>query len=389
MPVHGYYTSMENENNNKIPELDLREDKDGRVRSGKARMEKLTPDQRSALGRQGANARWAVERIDPGSVEKVFKASHTGELQLRIGEKPLVIPCANLNDGVTRVISRNAIFRAFGRTKRGRAKDENRVPNMPSFIDAKNLQPFVCKHIGGGLKLLVYEDLKGRMNQGYNAILLPQLCNVYLEARRQGNVLTKPQESLAIAAEILLGALGTVGIIALIDEATGFQNVRDREALQEILNLYIGKELAKWAKRFPDEFYKETFRLRGWQYDPTSSKRPMLMARLTIDLVYDRIGPGLTKELQERREEIFDTTGKRGKLQQLLTPDVGHPALQYHLSGLIFLGRASSNWDDFYLSVEKVAPRYNRTLRFPFEDSEAISISASEPQPPALQSPSA
>ena len=356
--------------------------KSGRTRSGRARMEKLTPAERTALAKQGAAARWQEERIEVPEV--VHRATHTGELKLKLGQDDLVIKCAVLADRATRVISRNAVFRAFGRTKRGRAKSDNRVPNMPSFIDAKNLQPFVVRHIDGGLNQIVYKDRRNRLSAGYNALLLPKLCNIYLDARRE-RVATKQQARLAEAAEILLGALGTVGIIALVDEATGFQDVRDRQALEEILNQYIGRELAKWAKRFPDEFYKEMFRLRGWQYDPTSSRRPMQMARITIDLVYDRIGPGLTQELQDRRQEIFENTGRRGKLRQILTPDVGHPALQHHLSGLIFIGKLfkDGDWDGYYQAVDKVAQRYNRTLLLPFGD-DAIDVSPTA-QPPSAQ----
>jgi len=351
------------------------------VRSGQARMKLLSPEQRSELAKDAARARWAIDSTESDGV--VFKAIHTGELKLDIGNgEPLVIQCAVLEDRVTRVISRNAVFRAFGRTKRGRAKDENRVPNMPSFADAKNIQPFIMKHMDGGLKQIVYEDQRGKQNAGYNALILPKLCNVYLDARRQ-EALTKRQDDLAVAAEILLGALGSVGIIALVDEATGFQHVRDSQALQEILNLYIGKELAKWAKRFPDEFYKEIFRLRGWNYDPTSSKRPMYMARITIDLVFDRIGPGLTRELQERRQEILESTGKRGKLHQVMTPDVGHPALQHHISGLIFLAKAFKEWGPFYEAVDKVAQRYNRTLALPFDESDTIQVGSSELSQPS------
>jgi hypothetical protein len=355
----------------------------GRVRSGKARMDKLTPEERRQLARRGAEARWNREGQETDAV--IYRASHTGKLTLQLGEEELVIQCAVLDDKVTRVISRNAVFRAFGRTKRGRAKSENRVPNMPSFMDAKNLQPFIVKNIDGGLSQITYRDLDGRLNTGYNAILLPKLCNVYLDARR-AKATTHGQNKLADSAEILLGALGTVGIVALVDEATGFQDVRDRQALEEILNQYIGSELAKWVKRFPDEFYKEVFRLRGWHYDPTNSRRPMQMAKLTIDLVYDRIGPGITKELQEKRQEIYAATGRRGKLQQILTPEIGHPALQHHLSGLIFMAKSFRNndWHGFYEAVERVAKRYNRTMLLPFTDDPAETY-PSEPQQPTLQ----
>jgi hypothetical protein len=164
-----------------------------------------------------------------------------------------------------------------------------------------------------------------------------------------------------------------VGIIALVEEATGYQDVRDRKALQQILDQYIGKELAKWAKRFPNEFYEQMFRLRSWEYHPTSSRRPMAMAKMTIDLVFDRIGPGLTKELREREvERRRKEGGGRKHLHRWLTPDIGHPALAHHLSGLTFLAKSypDGEWDGFHRAVDRVAPKYNRTLLLPFTDED-------------------
>jgi hypothetical protein len=374
--------------NNSLQALELAQ-QDGRVRSGEARMRKLSPAERSTLGKRAAAQRWVVE-VPEG--EPIYKAKYPGILTVELADGPLKIQCAVLDDGITRVISRNAVFRAFRRTKRGRAKDETRVPNMPSFADAWNIQPFISKYVEGGLKQLYYsEENSDRIYGGYNALVLPQLCNAYLDARRSG-ALTKHQAKIAIAAEILMGALGAVGIIALIDEATGFQYIRDSAALQEILNMYIGKELARWAKRFPDEFYKEIFRLQGWKYDPNSTKRPMRMAQITVDLVFDRIGPGLTKELKERRQEIFDDTGKWGKLHQVMTPNVGHPALQHHLSGLTFLAKAFKDreYSPFYQKVEEITPRYNRTLALPLTapEPEVKESCAIGQQQPSGQSPS-
>ena len=145
-------------------------------------MELLDPEQRTKLARQAAQVRWENRRqLLEGHEGEIFQATHTGELPIAGN----IIQCAVLNDNErTRIISRNAIFRAFGRSKRGRARNESREPNMPSFIDAKNLQPFVSKYIEGGPKQIVYKDLKGKITTGYNALLLPQLCDVYLEARR-------------------------------------------------------------------------------------------------------------------------------------------------------------------------------------------------------------
>jgi len=94
-----------------------------------------------------------------------------------------------------------------------------------------------------------------------------------MDANR-ANVLGRRQKLIAERAEILLRGLAHVGIIALIDEATGYQTIRDREALQAILDAYLRKELAAWAKRFPDEFYEQMFRLRGWRWKGMKVNRP-------------------------------------------------------------------------------------------------------------------
>ena len=75
--------------------------------------------------------------------------------------------------------------------------------------------------------------------------MLPLVCDVYLAARAAG-VLTRKQLPIAEACEILVRALAQTGIIALVDEATGFQEVRDRRTLEAILNRYLRQEFAAW-----------------------------------------------------------------------------------------------------------------------------------------------
>jgi len=295
--------------------------------------------------------------------EKILKATHQGPLT--IGEKKL--DCAVLEDG-TRIISRNAIFRAFGRTKRGRAKTETRVPNMPSFIDAKNLQPFINNELEGGLKQIEYISLAGKLIAGYNAEVIPLMCDIYLTARERG-VLTKSQLPLAVASEMLLRSFAKVGIIALIDEATGYQYDRSRHALEEILDKFIAKELRKWAKTFPDEFYEQMFKLRGWQYIPFSVKRPGVVGKYTNDLIYDRIAPGVLEEL--KRITPRDEKGRtKHRYFQRRTEDVGHPRLREHLTAVIALMRASTKWGQFYRMMQRALPRYGDTIELPLDEKE-------------------
>jgi len=57
----------------------------------------------------------------------------------------------------------------------------------------------------------------------------------------------------ADAADIVIRSFAKIGIIALIDEVTGYQEVRTKDALQMYLEKIIAKELAAWVKTFPDE----------------------------------------------------------------------------------------------------------------------------------------
>jgi hypothetical protein len=57
---------------------------------------------------------------------------------------------------------------------------------------------------------------------GYEATILPDLCEAVLAARQEGT-LRADQLHIAKRCEILVRGLARVGIIALIDEATGYQ----------------------------------------------------------------------------------------------------------------------------------------------------------------------
>src|SRR5207253_5846641 len=102
------------------------------------------------------------------------------------------------------------------------------------------------------------------------------------------------------ACDMLMRGLARVGIVALVDEATGYQEIRDRQALQLILDRFLRKELAAWAKRFPDEFYQQIFRLRRWTWKGMSVNRPQVVAYYTKDFIYSRLAPGILKELEDR-----------------------------------------------------------------------------------------
>jgi hypothetical protein len=293
-----------------------------------------------------------------------MKATHEGKLN--IGD--IELNCAVLNDG-TRVITKSAVFKAFGRTKRGRIRGEVRVPNMPAFIDANNLQPFVGNDLKAVLNQIDYIDKNGLEASGYNASILPLMCKMYLDAR-QAKALKTQQLSLARASEILLLGLSRIGIIALVDEATGYQHEREQDELQKILKAYISEELLKWQKTFPDTYYKEIFRLNGWNYTVQDiRKRPGVVGKWTNKIIYDQLPKGVLAELKKKTPKS-PAGNYTARFFQSLTPDTGNPHLSAQLNQIIAIMRISDNWQQFIYNFNKMVDRKNGVIELKFEDLE-------------------
>ena len=287
------------------------------------------------------------------------KATHTGELQIG----PVTIECAVLDNGA-RVLTQAAFLRALDRSSRPQGKGA-RFEQIAPFLASDNLKPYITKELAASSRRIRFA-VPGRGHvYGYEAELLPKACNVYLQAR-DASVLLPSQQRTAAASDVLMRGLAMVGIVALVDEATSYQEIRDRKALNKILDKYLLAEQAKWAKRFPDEFYREIFRLRDWQWQGMKVNRPGVVGKYTNDFVWDRLAPGVREEL-ERLNPKTETGRRRAMHHQWLTDDVGHPALQKHISGVMALMRASAKWDHFTRMLQRAYPKINTNLELPID----------------------
>lgn len=274
------------------------------------------------------------------------KATHKGDLE--IGD--VKIACFVLDDG-TRVISGRGMTKAIG--MKGRGQGIHRIASH------RSINPFIPHELEDALSnpiMFTGHSPKGEPTPGYEATILLQICEAVLTARDNGSLKTRQELRYAFACDTLVRAFAKVGIIALVDEATGYQLERERTALHKILAMYISAELLPWAKRFPDDFYKELFRLRGWPYKPSSIKRPGYVGKLTNQLVYDKLPPGVLKELKIKNPVDASTRRRKYRHHQFLSEDIGHPHLEKHLHAVITLMRASSNWDTFSRMFARAFP---------------------------------
>ena len=284
----------------------------------------------------------------------MLKATHQGKI--KIGEKE--IPCAVLEDG-TRVLSETGITNAVLGGRSGAsillAKElKNSGSPLPIFLASNNLKPFIHRDLlDGPLARIEYINSNNKIVTGFTADALPAVCNIWLEARAAGVLMTN-QLDKAQTAEIMMRGLAHIGIVALVDEATGYQADREQEALQKLLSAYLSEERLKWAKMFPDEFYKQLFRLKGWSYNPMSVKRPQIVGKLTNLLIYEKLPPGVLEELKRLNPIKNKRTGRREATHhQHLTNDIGQRDLHDHLMQVIAIMRISKNWNDFMNNFEK------------------------------------
>jgi len=287
-------------------------------------------------------------------------------------ERPLVIgdieiQCYVLEDE-TRVLSQGGFLTAIGRSRTPKAGTGgmSNVDELPFFLRAEQLKPFVSNELSTSTLPIFFRLTSGQRTIGYNALLLPQVCEVYLRARDAGALLAS-QQHIAERAEVLIRGLATVGIIALVDEATGYQEIRENQALQKILNKFLTNEARRWSKTFPDEFWHKLIKVKGYP-NYIALKRPQFVGHWVNDIVYSRLAPGIVSKLKEINPRT--TKGdRRHKHHQHLTIDHGIPELREHLIRVMVLMDAASNSREFDRLLNTSLPKYGETLNLPNQRS--------------------
>ena len=305
----------------------------------------------------------------------------TPDRPVKIGD--IEIPCYVLEDE-TRVFSKRGMYNAFGVVWSGNLPKEagteiegqnleipenggesvSVVTGLPGFLGRNWIRPHLTDELVMGLKSpILMEVPPGVEGYGYPATILVDICDAILTAHLE-NSTTQRQKNLVSRARVLTNGFATIGIIGLIDEATGYQRLREERALAKILERYIAKKLQPWAKTFPYEFYAQIFRLKEWDA-PDGVKRPSVIGHYTNDLVYKRLAPGILEELKEKNPVL--PSGNRGaRHHQWFTPDYGHPQLREHMAGVIALMKVSRTWNIFMGHMDRIFPKHGTTIPFEF-----------------------
>jgi hypothetical protein len=271
----------------------------------------------------------------------IRKATHgSPEKQLELGDRK--IQCYVLEDG-TAVLSGRGMQEALG-------LGQSHGTRLASFLSNKSITPFIDEDLAMVLSEPIRFTRPGRggvVARGYEATTLTKVCRAVLDARRAHKLDTNPfLLQIAHECEILVAAFSDAGIVAAVYEITGYDKDKKGQEIQKIVAAYISSELLPWQKKFPDEFYREIFRLNNWAYDPNSVKRPGCLGIWTNKLVYDQLPPGVVDELK-RKSPKNEKKRRRYHLHRWLTEDIGNPHLKNQLIAVVTLMNVSSNWRKF------------------------------------------
>lgn len=281
---------------------------------------------------------------------------------LNLGENKL--PCYVLEDG-TRVLSGRKMQEIL------KVVDGNiSGTKLPQFLSNSILKPFIFsnKDTAHFDPIICFKG-KQRIN-GYEATVLTDICEAILSARRSGVKMTERQQIVANKCEILLSSFAKIGIIALIDEATGYQNEREHFELQKILSAYISEEILKWQLTFTDDFYREVYRLWGLPFIPKYIKnKPSFIGKLTTKYIYDLLPDGVVDKIKEKTGKT-DKGNWKYKWHQSLTPEIGREHLKKQIIEVTTLMSISKSKSEFNELFER---KYNaKPIQLELEFNEDI-----------------
>lgn len=334
----------------------------GRAKGGAARQALLSPEQRRENSRNAAMAKAEIAKLPVATHE-------SGDHPLKIGDVELT--CYVLEDG-TRVLSQRGMQAGIGMSTSGGSSGEQRLASFALSLSAKSTENSDLQVRSMALAERLKQPIRFRVARvgtvafGYEATILADLCDIILAARSE-KLLQKQQMHIADHAEILVRGFARVGIIALIDEATGYQRDRAKDALAKILEAWVAKELQPYVRAFPADYYEELFRLRGLKYPPENPKfRPQYFGLLTNDIVYERLAPGLLDELKKQAAK----DEKKKHLHRRLTQEVGHPRLREHLASVVTAMKLSNDYPDFVRKMNRLHPRFGDNQMLDLDESD-------------------
>lgn len=300
-------------------------------KGGKARSERLSPEERVRIARDAAQARWdePIKKVKAGAADKPIKIAD------------IEVPCFVLDDD-RRVITLNGMTDTLNMARGGAmVKGMNR---LELFVSRARIKPFISNELHERIANPIKFRIGRTTAYGFESDTLIDIAEAVIRADNEG-ILQKQQRGIAHQCRAITSSLTRIGLIALIDEATGYQTKREKDELQQILTTYLLPEHRPWMQTIPDEFTSEIYRVYGWKRQ-ANNQGPRYAGKLIRQLIYER----LPKPVLPALDELNPTNGKyqrKRRHHQFLTERQGLDHFRSQVITVMTLLRISKNRGEF------------------------------------------
>lgn len=318
-------------------------------KGGSERAKRLTPIERREIAIRAAGVRWA-KIADP---TRLPQATHQGPLRIGAVE----VDAYRLDDG-RRMLSKAAMASALGlKSKGGNAFLRSMTRPVVREFMSEDLWGLIDKpeHFR---RMPTDSGPQGQVIDGYEGAVLIDACSALIDAGRSGKLVER-QLFLAMNAEIIVRSAAKLGIVGLIDEATGFVD-KGKDEYRLLFQQFIRDEWAQWEQEFPDKFADMLYKLYGYKrFDASSSKHPRFFSKFTRKYIYHPLANSHGKILElldEKNPVVYANGGRRYKLFQFLNEEVGMKAIRAHLWQVVGIGNSSSGIKQFERSFYRAFP---------------------------------
>jgi hypothetical protein len=306
-------------------------------KGGKLRAERLTPDERAEIAREAANSRWQP------APKAIFGSP---DRPIQIGDTR--VPCYVLDDG-RRVISSLGMMDTLNIARGGSMK--RGMSRLELFVSGKLIKPYISNDLSLRVQNPVKFKINGLIAYGFDSDTLIDIAEAVIRADND-RVLQRQQSAIAHQCRVITSSLTRIGLVALIDEATGYQYKRDSDELQKILEAYVLPEHRPWTTAIPQDFMKELYRVYGWKRTP-DNRGPRYAGTLIRQLIYEKLPTPVLPEL-DARNPSNEKHRRKHKHHQFLTDKIGMDHFKTQTVSVMTLLRASPDKRTFRILLERV-----------------------------------
>lgn len=281
----------------------------------------------------------------------MIKAICQGEISL-VDTK---LPCYVLEDK-TRVLSQGGLVQSLGKS---------RATNLAKFLESQSAGFNIDKDLIALAKnpIVFIPPHGGNPAYGYNATILVDICDTVLEARKNQTLpQTQSYQKLVNQCEILIRSFAKTGIIALIDEATGYEKIRETGELIKFFKETMVREIAsdkikEFEKRgIFDGLYK-IYKLprkkdKPWQH-------PSFFGHFFIKYIYKPLDTIITDGQAKTRGIMLKLLKEKkdlnsGTMLYQFIAEVGEAQFFEHLRTISNLMKIADNKKQFDILFDKV-----------------------------------